>query len=394
MPRWGRPPGPRLGRLARRRAAQWVDDDVRIEEVDSDVDEDGYEEQDGLSFYHGRLGGVDVDGSRGWERRALEYGQYADEAESVDGVDYDLYDDGDRTVAYAVQLAMKDKEEWLVEKALERIRRAQVLGQDNVRLSKRELEALERKRMQEGNTKEPWRKNGAPRTPERRRKPTEGAQRSGGSSGPIIDASSSGSRATGASIKLQAHPGSSSQRPRTPATHLPRSQQSSPSFRQQQYVADRYLSALENRQQPSSRNEAFQRPLPDDPRWVPPYRAMPPLGPYSAEPPPYQTLIPFDRRHGPRGHQEMGYPTGVSPYISNYRSFSDERHSSSTSNSLSPRMAPSESATEDSSEEETSTDSSEEEEEVKVVQRKAPPGSKARVAPSRGGGSQRAKRRG
>jgi len=87
----------------------------------------------------------------------------------------------------------------------------------------------------------------------------------------------------------------------------------------------------------------------------------------------------------------MGYPAGVPPYISNYRSLSDERHSSSTSNSLSPRMPPSESATEDSSEEETSADSSDEQEVVNVVQRKVPPGSKARVASGQSS-RQRAKR--
>lgn len=74
------------------------------------------------------------------------YDYYADETGSVDGVEYDLYDDTDSTVAYAIELAMKDKEEWLVDRALERIRRAQVSGQNNVRISKRELEALERKR--------------------------------------------------------------------------------------------------------------------------------------------------------------------------------------------------------------------------------------------------------
>ena len=387
---------------------------MRIEEIDSDEDEDEreYEDQGGLSFYPRRLGGMDVDGGRGWERWALENGQYADETESVDAVDYDLYDDGDRTVSYAVQLAMKDKEEWLVDKALERIRRAQMLGQENVRLSKRELEALERKRIQEDSIKEPWPRMGGPGTPERRKKRTENAQRRGSSVSieatmpysPVNEKFGSGGRATGATVKRQIQPtsrptSSSDQRPRTPVTHSPRPHQSSPSFRspfRQQYVADRYLNALESRPQSSSRNEAFQRPLPDDPRWTPPYRTMPPLGPYSAEQPPYQTFAPFDTRHGLRGHQGLGYPTGMSPYISNYRSFSDERHSSSTPNSLSPRVARSESATDESSEEdESSTDSDEEEEkeklkekkkeEVDVVQRKVPPKSKSRVAPKRGG---------
>lgn len=65
---------------------------------------------------------------------------------SVDGIEYDIYDDTDRTVAYAVEQAMRDREDWLVERALERIRRAQVSGQKNVRLSMRELEAFENRR--------------------------------------------------------------------------------------------------------------------------------------------------------------------------------------------------------------------------------------------------------
>ena len=45
-----------------------------------------------------------------------------------------------------MQIALRDKEDILVEKALQRIRRAQELGKTNVRLSKSEIEALQRKR--------------------------------------------------------------------------------------------------------------------------------------------------------------------------------------------------------------------------------------------------------
>ncbi|KAL6235161.1 hypothetical protein BDW75DRAFT_251062 [Aspergillus navahoensis] len=65
-----------------------------------------------------------------------------------DGADYDMFEDTNRTVAYAVQLAMKDNEDWLVERALERIRRAHSEGHKNVTFSIRELEALERRRLQ------------------------------------------------------------------------------------------------------------------------------------------------------------------------------------------------------------------------------------------------------
>ena len=48
-----------------------------------------------------------------------------------------------------MQLAFRDKEDMLVQKALERIRRAQMLGEKNVKLSQLELDALERKRQKD-----------------------------------------------------------------------------------------------------------------------------------------------------------------------------------------------------------------------------------------------------
>lgn len=381
MPRWGRPPGARLGRQSRWWAAQWADDDGRIEEIDSD--DDVYEEEhDDPSFYPRRL--TDAGDGRRWRSRAPEYDRYEDGESVVDGTDYDLYGDGDSTVAYAVQLAMKDKEDWLVEKALERIRRAQMLGQENVRLSKRELEALERKRMQTDDPNPPQRKKGAPKA-DKRRQPERRPKSSGATAPPypvFNEKHGSGGRATGAAVR-PVHPGarptSSSGRPRTPTpTHALRAQQSRPPF-QQPYPSDRYLPGLENRQPSSSRNETFQRPLPDDPRWVPPYRGVPHYAPYSMEHSPYQAFTPYDPRQ--------------SPYNFGYRSFSDGRHSSSTSNSLSPRMPPSGSATDESSEEEEESDSDEEE----VVERKVAPAKQAAVSRrgrggGGGGGRQRAKR--
>ncbi len=44
-----------------------------------------------------------------------------------------------------MQLALRDKEELLVQKALQRIRRAQMLGKTNVKLTQSELDALQRK---------------------------------------------------------------------------------------------------------------------------------------------------------------------------------------------------------------------------------------------------------
>ncbi|KAL2808668.1 PRA1 family protein-domain-containing protein [Aspergillus granulosus] len=91
-------------------------------------------------------------GGDSWRRSMTEHDGDNHALGQLDGTDYDIYEDTNSTVAYAVQLAMKDNEEWLVEKALERIRRAHAEGQKNVTLSKRELEALERKRLQETPT--------------------------------------------------------------------------------------------------------------------------------------------------------------------------------------------------------------------------------------------------
>ncbi|KAL4881496.1 PRA1 family protein-domain-containing protein [Aspergillus karnatakaensis] len=84
----------------------------------------------------------------GLRRSMMGHERYDNALGQADGADYDIYEDSDSTVAYAVELAMKDNQEWMVEKALERIRRAHSEGHKNVTLSKRELEALERKRLQ------------------------------------------------------------------------------------------------------------------------------------------------------------------------------------------------------------------------------------------------------
>jgi hypothetical protein len=138
MPLWGRPPGAHLGRQTRRRGGPWVENDRRVEEINNEAESQ-------LNLRDDRL----LVGSDGWRRSMTERGGHNHALGQFDGADYDIYEDTDTTVAYAVQLAMKDNEEWLVEKALERIRRAHAEGQKNVTLSKRELEALERKRLQE-----------------------------------------------------------------------------------------------------------------------------------------------------------------------------------------------------------------------------------------------------
>ena len=75
-------------------------------------------------------------------RRRRRY-DYSGSSESEDSEAMDDRNGG------SMQVALRDKEEMLVQKALERIRRAQLLGKKNVKLTQPELDALERKRQKD-----------------------------------------------------------------------------------------------------------------------------------------------------------------------------------------------------------------------------------------------------
>ncbi|EEP82978.1 conserved hypothetical protein [Uncinocarpus reesii 1704] len=164
----------------------------------------------------------------------------------------------DSTVAYAIQLALKDKEDRLVDRALERIRRAQILGKSKVKLSQRELEALERRRMQGEMS------NGSQRgKPSRMRGkiintkwPPEAAYSSAAETAPGYYNS-----------PLQAPQA----RPRTPSVQTLRMQQPN--------TPPRIPGAYHFQDDPSShppstgRVQPLSRPLPDDPQWAPRSRA-------------------------------------------------------------------------------------------------------------------------
>ncbi|GKZ20619.1 hypothetical protein AbraIFM66951_005347 [Aspergillus brasiliensis] len=317
MPRWGRPPGARVGRQTRR-AAPWVDGAARVEEIDSEEEEDAY----ARSVYARQSAGRDEGGGSRLRRRRMDYDDYVDEMNAGDGMDYDLHEDMDSTVAYAVQLAMKDKEERLVDQALERIRRAQKQGQKNVRLSGREMEALERKRMQTNRTPDHDYRNISPQgSPggSRSSKPPDspsskkGAQRSGSNASTASKHGMPSSLAeknaayafwawtSGAS-------GGSPASARSPSARTPSSQAPPRSPLQPAYAFDRLASVPQIRT-PAGVKSPSVRSLPDDPQWMPPY---PP--PYPREPPPY----PTDRRRPE--------PT---PYMSGYRSVFDDSARSS-----------------------------------------------------------------
>ena len=166
MPLWGRPPGAK-GRKGRRR---WEEEqeswrDTRVEELDSDdTDTQGV----GLNFEKKRFAsdplhftGIDMSSS---SRARKGYTYDSDTSDSGSGES----DEGDG----AMQIALRDKEEALVQSALARIRRAQEKGKSEVKLNPEELEALERrrKRMQAAATTKERNGSGSGSERERRRR--------------------------------------------------------------------------------------------------------------------------------------------------------------------------------------------------------------------------------
>ena len=139
-PLWGRLSGARPEKRrggSGRQAQQW-EEDRRFEEIDSDEDDgqgvglDGPFVSDELHFT-----GADM-GRRSRRRQVYDDGVSSESS----GDDYG----SDHGLGGTMQIALRDKEELLVQKALERIHRAQMLGRTNVKLTQPEIDALERKR--------------------------------------------------------------------------------------------------------------------------------------------------------------------------------------------------------------------------------------------------------
>lgn len=205
------------------------------------------------------------------------------------------------------QSAYRDKEEHLVQTALDRIRRAQALGKSNVRLTKPELDALERKQRKNQAT---GRNPGFPERPaqrlsdttqhglaavepqssKRRVVPTNFEQdytgptvygRTASQTTPplntpenqinLISGYYSGTGTESYNLSM----------PRRTGSHDQQHQNASPSASQLRDPQKRYFSVPEIfRSSPATDTPAFSRRLPDDPRWNPRPRSASSAQPY------------------------------------------------------------------------------------------------------------------
>ena len=325
MPSWGRPSG---ARQAKRRKDRGVykqsKEELRFQEIDSDSDDgqgvtiDGSFAGDPLYFT-----GADL-GAHVRTRQGEDYhydSQYSDEEPERLG-----------NAEGTMQLALRDKEELLVQKALERIRRAQILGKTKVKLSQPELDALERKR----------RKDQAIRKTSGSNSRLADKRRSSGTSTPStkeqpygkktrqsllphhdqVTPSSDNSASTPPGLLFSGHDGPSyaplgyyppagqfreGVRPESRIPSSPQTQQINSSSVQQPRVRDQ-------RQRKSSGSPAIQqappsvktdrpRRLPDDPGWSPRSRSASSHQTYSVDPFQYQHYSPLPPQMGPQYSQ-------------------------------------------------------------------------------------------
>ncbi|KAL8831069.1 MAG: hypothetical protein Q9191_001081 [Dirinaria sp. TL-2023a] len=322
MPHWGRPSAARQGRRRKgwdtyaRQKENW-----RFEDIDSDTDNSDSVGLEG-SFVSDELHftGADI-GDRGRHRRAITHDYSSDSS----------VNDPDEESEAMTQLALRDKEDMLVQKALERIRRAQMMGKSNVKLSQRELDALERKQQ----------RNRSKRKPPRSDSKLAGRRRSSGATVPVLKEEKSRKRIKGVA---SAHDEGRSSSPASPPgmlvpghdgpSNIPlgyypvttRAQgrhwgQASPRFLSQQQssppLAQHSRSrGQQNRQSPSSTTPSqptpvsgtpsLHRSLPDDPAWIPRPRSASSNLPYPLDPYQYQ-------QHSPP------HPQGPGQYVANRR---------------------------------------------------------------------------
>jgi len=231
------------------------------------------------------------------------------------------------------QDAMRDKEEQLVRKAMERIRRAQMLGRTRVRLTQPELDALERNRLRAAEVDMSTDRRGASggggsgsgkdrhsarsgralgsRTralpePNRRESRSSSARQDKRSMHLPAEASFSGVLPSGSDgLPMYTPPGVRGSPTALPSASPSRSASrddqhaqrtsSAPQY-QQQRPPQRYSSAPGGAQStvrlPSSSPRGPPRPLPDEPAWLPRVRAPSSAQTHVVDPFQYQTYSP------------------------------------------------------------------------------------------------------
>ena len=217
-------------------------------------------------------------------RRRKDY-VYSDSDRSSDGTNWS--DDGE---GRNVQLAFRDKEEVLVEKALQRIQRAQELGKKNVRLSQSELDALQRKRQSEAEREMGTKSEDRRRSIGFSKKPAKENR----SLGRKMDMRGTNFDVDGSrrppGILVPGPSGGPSYAPlgyHPPANYSPQGKSSRSGSR----LSPEISRSRHPRTPPSN---ASTRSLPDDPNWIPRPRSSSSLsnGPYSSEPYNYQAYSP------------------------------------------------------------------------------------------------------
>ena len=335
-PLWGRPSGARPGkrRSGSGRQAQQREGDRRFEEIDSDGgDDQGVGLNRTLAGDELRFTGEDL----GRRRKGYEYLNRSESSE-----DYGDSDDGEN-----MQLALRDKEELLVQKALERIRRAQMLGKTNVKLTQPELDALERKRRKDQAIKDQAKRKGSGtnlRTSDRRRSsgqtnsafkdPKIGKRESKGYfSGYDGESSSSSRRATppGVLVPGQGVVGFSPLGQYSPTTAPQvRSSRSDSRSASSQSLAQpspplrsskkRYSSGREPPQPlPAPPSTHSVRRLPDDPNWLPRPRSSSSVSAQAYDPYQYQSYSPPIPQIPPQYSQGRRIVSSPQPEVHNPR---------------------------------------------------------------------------
>jgi PRA1 family protein 1 len=348
MPPWGRPPGGRTGRKSQRGWAGQQSWDQRFEEIEDTDDDDGQGVELDLAVSQKRyvsdelrFTGVDLSASRPRRRKGNAYDEDSDYSEDDEEED-DAYDGQGQHM----QVMLREKEDLLVERALERIRRARMMGKTNVKLSQAEVDALERaERIQ----KQPDPSRNArgkkvaavrPRVEERKRsrggKPSSSTpplkaiepRRKSKSSAreepqppyPIMPGPDYG-QASGAMI--YAPPGyyaAPAQRPRSSSSKARSRTASSQSLRQQHqqtpplpqyqhpYHAGRYFSNPDTAYAGLPPSTSSLRSDPTDPSWEPRARSASNLVPHLLDQPPYPVYQPPPPQFDPRDPRFAALP--------------------------------------------------------------------------------------